>query len=636
MELEKRIEAALFHQLVANSAIPLIGSAIGSLLVAVSQLGSSRSDVILGWLCLVYATLGLRFWFSSRCRKALETSGYTPQTAIRYAASVGLSGIAWGLGGLLIKGASPVAMIVTITAIQAMVMGGVLMLGAFIPAFLAFTLPAILPMIIMLALGGGVENNVLALYSSIFLALMIGIALRFNQSLHHTWRLTFEKEDLVNSLTQTHTFLRESQSLAGLGSYVLDFSTGIWKSSDILDQLFGINQAYERTIDGWEALIHPDDRDMMKAHLTHDVLSNNLSFDKEYRLIRHDDAAVRWLHGLGKLELDAQGRPLRMLGTIQDITDRKMVERELRIAAIAFETQEGLMVTDANDVIIRVNQAFTDITGYLADEVIGQTPRLLKSGVHDATFYATMWKSIEQTGAWQGEVWNRRKNGELFPEQLTITAVKGGDQGEITHYVATMNDITKRKQIEEQIHLLAFHDALTGLPNRRLLDDRLQQAMATCKRTGHYAALMFLDLDNFKPLNDKHGHSVGDLLLVEAAHRLRSCVRETDSVARFGGDEFVVLLVELERNSDEAKALSKLIAEKLLSRLAEPYLLTIQQEDGTELLIEHHCTSSIGVTLFNNHSVNHAEILKCADMAMYQAKDQGRNLIHFYASGEGE
>jgi len=314
---------------------------------------------------------------------------------------------------------------------------------------------------------------------------------------------------------------------------------------------------------------------------------------------------------------------------IRDITGRKEADAELRVAATVFESQEGMAITDAHNVILRVNRAFTEITGYTAEEAVDKTPSLLKSGRHDAAFYAAMWESILRTGAWHGEIWNRRKNGEVYPEQLTITAVKNST-GEITHHVATMHDITERKQAEEQIRTLAFYDTLTNLPNRRLLNDRLGQTMAASKRSGHYGALMFLDLDNFKPLNDTYGHDVGDLLLIEVARRLAGCVREVDTVARFGGDEFVVMLSELDADKAESTAQAGIIAEKIRAILAESYALKFQQEGNAETTIEHRCTSSIGVVLFINHEGSPEDVLKWADMAMYQAKEGGRNRVHFY------
>lgn len=297
-------------------------------------------------------------------------------------------------------------------------------------------------------------------------------------------------------------------------------------------------------------------------------------------------------------------------------------EAELRVAATAFESQEGMIVTDANGVILRVNRAFIETTGYSAEEAVGQTPRILKSNRHDASFYTTMWESIKRTGSWRGEIWDRRKNGEVYPDWLSITAVKG-DDGEVTHYVATQTDITQRKAAEAEIEHLAFFDALTGLPNRRLLLDRLQHAMTASARTQREKALLFVDLDNFKTLNDSLGHNVGDLLLQQVAERLALCVREGDTVSRLGGDEFVVMLEDLSENSREAAIQTEAVGKKILASLNQIYYLAGH---------EHHSSPSIGVTLFRGHRESVDEILKRADFAMYQAKASGRNTMCFFGS----
>ncbi len=348
-----------------------------------------------------------------------------------------------------------------------------------------------------------------------------------------------------------------------------------------------------------------------------------------------EEGRMRWLETFRTPVIDENGNVLGVTGFVRDITERKQTEAELRVAAIAFESQEGMFITDPNTVILKVNHAFTEITGYTAEEVIGQTPRVLKSGHHDKAFYAAMWDRIARTGVWQGEIWNRRKSGEVYPEQQTITAVKG-EGGEITHYVATLNDITLRKASEAQIHNLAYFDALTQLPNRRLLNDRLKQAMAASKRSGFYGAVMFLDLDNFKPLNDTYGHSVGDLLLIEAARRIVACVRETDTVSRFGGDEFVVILNKLDGSQAESATQAATIAEKIRIALAEPYQLTIAQEGQPDSKVEHLCTSSIGVALFIGHETSQQDILKITDMAMYQAKEAGRNRVVLQWQGRSD
>ncbi len=302
------------------------------------------------------------------------------------------------------------------------------------------------------------------------------------------------------------------------------------------------------------------------------------------------------------------------------IAVRIQAEANLRISATAFEMHESLMITDANSVIIRVNQAFIDETGYTYEEAIGQTPLLFSSGRHDETFYKAMWEIISRTGKWQGEVWDRRKNGEIYLKWLTISAVTGVD-GVVTHYVGSHLDITERKAAEEKIKNLAFYDPLTQLPNRRLLMDRLQQALASSTRNNRKGALLFLDLDNFKTLNDTLGHAFGDLLLQQVAKRLESCVREGDTVARLGGDEFVVLLEDLSEQVIEAAEQTEAICEKILAALNQFYQLSTH---------EYQSTPSIGATLFNGHQQAMDELMKQADIAMYQAKKAGRNTISFF------
>jgi len=293
---------------------------------------------------------------------------------------------------------------------------------------------------------------------------------------------------------------------------------------------------------------------------------------------------------------------------------------DLRISATAFESQESVIITDVDGVILRVNKAFTETTGYTAEEAVGQTPRLFKSGHHNAEFYRAMWETILRTGTWQGEVWDRRKNGEIYPKWLTISAVKGGDRA-VTHYVGSHIDITERKAAEEEIQHLAFYDPLTRLPNRRLLVDRLQQALASSARSGREGALLFIDLDNFKTINDSLGHDIGDLLLQQVAQRLESCVREGDTVARLGGDEFVVVLEDLSENSMEAATQTKAVGEKILATFSQPCQLRTH---------EHRSTASIGVTLFNDHQLAKEDLMKQADIAMYQAKKSGRNTLRFF------
>jgi len=296
-------------------------------------------------------------------------------------------------------------------------------------------------------------------------------------------------------------------------------------------------------------------------------------------------------------------------------------DESLRIGAAAFECQLGMIITDADKVILQVNRAFCEITGYGSEEAVGQTPRLLKSDRHDPAFYAAIWTSVTQTGGWQGEIWNRRKSGAVYPEWLTISAV-ANQAGQVGHYVGTFADISARKTAEETILSLAFYDVLTGLPNRRLLMDRLAQAVTAAIRRQRTGALLFIDLDDFKTLNDTLGHDQGDLLLAQVGARLKTCVRECDTVARLGGDEFVLLVENLSADAVDAAKQVQSVGEKVLAALNQVYQL------GSHACL---CTPSIGATLFGDDQYeNLHEPLRRADLAMYQAKAAGRNTLRFF------
>ena len=310
-----------------------------------------------------------------------------------------------------------------------------------------------------------------------------------------------------------------------------------------------------------------------------------------------------------------------LVGVMLDITERKRMEDNLRQAATVFDNSaEGVIIASPDGSIIAVNRAFTEITGYTQNEVIGKNPRLLQSGRHDKAFYRDLWDGIARNGRWQGEVWNRRKNGEAFPEWMSITAVRD-QQGRLTNYVATFSDITLQKENEERIQLLAFSDPLTGLPNRRLMMDRLQHALTVSARNKRQGALFFIDLDNFKSINDTRGHHIGDLLLKQVAHRIESCLREGDTVARLGGDEFVVMLESLGESALEATGQAEMVGIKVLGLLGNPYTILDQA---------HHATASIGVTLFGDQKHSLEELFKQADLAMYRAKASGRNAMRFF------
>lgn len=310
------------------------------------------------------------------------------------------------------------------------------------------------------------------------------------------------------------------------------------------------------------------------------------------------------------------GNEQLVIAVARDVTERKRAEDILRLAATVFETTtEAIMVTDADNKVKAVNPAFTRITGYSVVEILGRNPRLLSSGHHDGDFYRRMWESLEATGHWQGEIWNRRKSGEVYPEWLSIATIYG-DEGRVVERVAVFSDITKRKKDEEQIRRQANFDALTGLPNRTLFLDRLSRAIATARREGWLIGLLFVDLDRFKAVNDSMGHVYGDRLLEQVAGRLTTCVRESDTVARLGGDEFTIILPDVGRAEDAA-----MIAEKIIERLATPF--TIESND---LFIG----ASVGITLYPSDAEDAATMLRHSDIAMYRAKEAGRNGYRFF------
>ncbi len=421
-------------------------------------------------------------------------------------------------------------------------------------------------------------------------------------------------------ITDSEATLREFQLIAGLGTYVLDIRSGFWPGSEVLNKLLGIDDAYPHSVEGWRALLHPDNRMMMIDYLRNEVIGQRQAFDKEFRIIRPNDQAERWVYGLGKLEFDARGYPLTMQGTLQDITEHKQIEEALRVAAVAFETHDAILITDACSNIVRVNRAFTDITGYSLADVLGKNPHIMNSGRQDKSFYVEMWQQLLHAGVWSGEIWDSRKNGQVYPKWMTITAVKDPQQ-EVTHYVVIFSDITERKRVEEEIYHLAFYDALTRLPNRRLFLDRFQAALVTSVRHNDYGAVLFIDLDRFKALNDTLGHDYGDLLLIEVGVRIKSCVREMDTVARFGGDEFVVLIEAISNDSDDATHKVSLVAEKIREALSMPYELKEH---------EYHSSPSIGISSYHGNDEPVERLIEHADMAMYQAKSSGRNAVRFF------
>ena len=463
------------------------------------------------------------------------------------------------------------------------------------------------------ALYGIVQISCIALST----LLIIFLVRSYKKGLNEVEQLSKDLAKQGAEARATAADLDTAQSIAHIGSWVYSFSNDRIAMSDETCRIFNLPPGTRGSRRAYLETVHPDDLPSLVT-AWEEALKGSPLFNEHRIEIKRKS---HWICQRGKIEFDASGKPLRCIGSTQDITEIKLYEDELRIAATAFEAREGMIITDAEQKILRINQAFTRVTGYGVDDVKGETPRLLKSGRHDTAFYSAMWTEITNASAWAGEIWNRRKNGEIYPEWLTITAVKN-ITGNVTHYVGTLTDISQRKADEDEIRHLAFYDPLTHLPNRRLLLDRLQHAQAASTRNGQQGALLFIDLDNFKVLNDTQGHDKGDLLLQQVAHRLSACIREGDTAARFGGDEFVIMLGDLSTSAVDSAAQAEIVGKKILLALSEPFTLLNQS---------HRTSASIGITLFNDHQATAFELLKQADLAMYAAKAAGRNTLRFYA-----
>jgi diguanylate cyclase (GGDEF)-like protein/PAS domain S-box-containing protein len=361
--------------------------------------------------------------------------------------------------------------------------------------------------------------------------------------------------------------------------------------------------------------LHPDDRTAWLEAYNGYLRGERPEYRAEYRM-QTADGGWKWILSMGTaIERDEDGVPLRFVGTHTDMSERKTTEERLRLSASVFEaSHESIVVTDAALNIIAVNRAFTETTGYSAAEALGKHIRMVRSGYHNKAYYQTMWRQIEKAGYWQGEIWDRRKNGDIFPALSAISAVRD-DTGAITHYVNISADITHHKQAEERIQQLAYYDALTGAPNRVLLQDRARQALAVAQRERSALALFFIDLDRFKNINDTLGHEIGDQLLQIMAGRLRRTIGDSDTLSRLGGDEFVVLMSV----GDASQAIH--VAQKLLVLVAEPYNV-----EGHSLQV----TCSIGISVYPKDGTSFEELFKNADVAMYKAKEGGRNAFHFF------
>ena len=364
--------------------------------------------------------------------------------------------------------------------------------------------------------------------------------------------------------------------------------------------------------------VHPEDRGMMRDKINAAVREKG-EYALEFRVI-WPDGSVHWQAAKGQAFYDNAGRTTRMVGISMDIDGRKYAEERLQLQAATLEAAaNAIVITDSHGTITWVNHAFTTMTGYSKEEVLGKNPSVLKSGNQPESYYANLWSTISSGKIWRGEIINRRKDGTTYNEEMTITPVKQGvGNAAATQFVAIKQDITDRKAAENRVEFLAYYDSLTGLPNRALLQDRLARAVAGARRREDRVALLFLDLDRFKNVNDSLGHSVGDLLLQEVAERLKRFGRDQDTVARLGGDEFVVVLNSIKDVPDAAAAADRLVKSMTAEFVIQDHPITV--------------SCSLGISIFPEHGTDGETLIKNADAAMYCAKEKGRNNFQFFTA----
>jgi len=452
-------------------------------------------------------------------------------------------------------------------------------------------------------LGAGIWNNLLV-EISLFATLLLPAVVLFRPLLDTFTRHSRTERELTESGLRFETLFGQSS----IGMAVVDRSGRFLRANPMMRSILGYSETDLIGVH-YSQLLLPGDLERVTGTAEPFLSGQRPEIRLEHRF-RRGDGRLIWIRVQAWMYQGLSGEPEFAFVMIEDITGRKEAERSLQLTARIFDqAMEGIVVTDADGAIQRVNPAFTAITGFCEAEVIGKNPSVLKSQHHPAQFYEEMWRQLHSQGRWSGEIWNRRKNGEVYPEWLSIASIVG-EEGQVEQYMSVFTDISEQKAREATMHYKAFHDALTGLPNRFLFLDRLAQALVHCRRCGGQLGVFFLDLDNFKQINDSLGHLAGDRVLKVVAERLQQCMRAEDSVARIGGDEFVALLREVTEPEVEQ------VARRILSEVSQPICLDGQAQE---------LTLSLGISLSPRHGSDPDALLRAADRALYQAKAAGRN-----------
>ncbi len=608
------VRAAKLRQLCAASKASIISSTLLAVLLSYTQSGLISCSVITIWLTLIIVIAIFRASLVYAYQSApIKDGGAIRTWFMRFRFGVLAVAVAWGAAGIVMFPSNDsqhqMFLIFMLAGLSA---GGVVAFSADQVSAILFSIISLLPIEIRLFSTHDSLSEAMGLAGLLYLGFMVVSLRHINRNITENIVLHLEaaaREDAMRTSEERYRLLLNHSPVA-----IIHFDRNLVitycneRFADILqNSVKGVLGSTMETL-----------KDQAIIQAAKKSLNGEMAvYEGQYRNDFSDTS--KWIDMTCGPSRDETGRVVGGIAIVRDITERKQVEEMLRISAIAFESQSGMIVTTADAVILRVNRAFTTLTGYSAQEMLGQTPKLLSSGRHDKAFFKAMWDVLKETGHWQGEIWNRHKNGLVFAEWLSISAVTAPD-GSVSHYVGTYADITENKDAVAEIHRLAYYDPLTHLPNRRMLQDRLGQELAAVTRKRVHGAILFLDLDNFKSLNDTRGHDAGDQLLVEVARRLRAAVREGDIVGRLGGDEFVVLLQDLSIEAETAAIQTKLIGEKVLDELIRPYKFDEY---------EFQCSASIGIRLYREQGTVE-ELLRHADIAMYQAKTSGGKSLCFF------
>ncbi|CCU73081.1 bifunctional diguanylate cyclase/phosphodiesterase [Thalassolituus oleivorans] len=430
--------------------------------------------------------------------------------------------------------------------------------------------------------------------------------------------LVQDRLTMMSQLEDREQLLRQTERLANIGSWQDDVLNDVIVITPQAAVIFEQEETLTTvSLSRFFEYVHPDDSERVAQTLTESMQQHKPS-DMIYRIVT-ESGTVKVIHGRAEVIVDDSGKLVGRVGSIQDITEQQAKEHRLRQAMTVFEsTMEGVVITDSQNRVEAINPAFTSITGFEEADVLGRSISLLNSGRHSKTFYEGIARSVQERGYWRGEIWNRRKNGQIYPQWLTITEVKDA-QNRVTNYVGVFSDMSRIKESEEQLEHLSNYDSLTNLPNRALLLSRLEGAVNVATQKGRKVGVIAIDLDHFKHINDSLGHPAGDRLLQEFAQRMRQRLRDSDTVARQGGDDFVVVLENVISHEQVSN-----VADIILNLLRTPFDVGV----GQELYIG----ASLGITLFPDHGSDVTQLLSNADVAMYQAKQHGRNHYQFYSN----